>query len=412
MRDVGPVMLNVVRRLVKWGHAVKPGSTRSNVRTIAVASGATLVVTLPPYFSGVLVLQLTNDLRFGVAAFGAATAVHYGVGAGLSFHAGRVVDVLGAARSLRIAMLLTTLSSFGIGYATTNWFGLAAFLALGGASHAFCQPAVNRLIVNRIGLQTMGLAFGVKQSAPPVGSLLAGLIVPAMAFALGWQSTFYLSAVLSLLVMLLVGRPQVPPAGLSERKKRAPLAQRNLLLWLTLAFSFAVGANAATLAFYVDSAVTAGTTQQRAGLFFAVASVVSVATRITAGLALDRTTIVPLKLVASLVGAGAAGFLLLATQRTGLMVVGVVLALGLNWGFPSAFWIGLMRAYPQEPGRITGAMQPGGFGAMIVPLLFGILVESLGYTFAWLMLFGISVVSTCVFWYCASRLGVHATDAG
>lgn len=367
-------------------------------------------MTLPPYFSGVLVLQLTNDLKFGVAAFGAATAVHYGFGAVLSFHAGRIVDVLGAARSLQIAMLLTTLSSFGVGYATTNWWGLAGFLALGGVSHAFCQPAVNRLIVNRIGLKTMGLAFGVKQSAPPVGSLLAGLIVPVMALTFGWQSTFYLSAVLSLAVMLLVGRPQVPAAGLSERPKRAPLAQRNLLMWLTLAFSFAVGANAATLAFYVDAAVTAGTTQQRAGLFFAVASIVSVVTRISAGVALDRSAVVPLKLVASLVGAGAVGFVLLATQHIPLMVVGVVLALGLNWGFPSAFWIGLMRAYPDEPGRITGAMQPGGFGAMVVPLLFGILVESRGYTAAWLLLLSISVVSTAVFWHCASRLGVTTDD--
>jgi MFS family permease len=390
---------------------VETASTRSNVRTIAVASGATLVVTLPPYFSGVLVLQLTNDLKFGVAAFGAATAVHYGFGAGLSFHAGRLVDVLGAARSLQIAMLLTTLSSFGIGYATTSWFGLAAFLALGGASHAFCQPAVNRLIVNRIGPKTMGIAFGVKQSAPPVGSLLAGLVVPAMAFAFGWQSTFYLSAVLSLAVMLAVGRPQVPPAGLGERPKRTPLAQRNLLLWLTLAFSFAVGANAATLAFYVDAAVTAGTTQQRAGVFFAIASVVSVVTRIAAGAALDRTAVVPLKLVACLVGAGAVGFVLLATQRTGLMVIGVVLALGLNWGFPSAFWIGLMRLYPDQPGRITGAMQPGGFGAMLVPLVFGIVVEARGYTSAWLMLLIISVVSTSVFFYCANRL-VVPEDSG
>lgn len=386
------------------------GSERSTAGTITIASGATLVVTLPPYFSGVLVVQLTNDLAFGVAAFGAATAVHYGVGAALSFHAGRLVDVVGAARSLRVAMLLTLLSSLGIGYAATSWTHLALFLGLGGASHALCQPAVNRLIVNRIGPRTMGLAFGVKQSAPPLGSLLAGVIVPVMALTLGWRSTFYLSAILSLAVMLAVGRPQVPPAGIGERAKRVPLPQRTLLLWLTLAFSFAVGANAATLAFYVDAAVTAGTTQQRAGLYFALASVLSVMTRIGAGVALDKTPVVPLKLVAVLVGSGSLGFVLLATQRTPLMVVGVVLALGLNWGFPSAFWIGLMRVYPDQPGRITGAMQPGGFGAMVVPLVFGILVESTGYTPAWLFLLALSVVSTGVFWYCASRLGIKTTD--
>lgn len=389
---------------------MKTASPRSNAGTIAIASGATLVVTLPPYFSGVLVVQLTNELAFGVAAFGAATAVHYGVGAALSFHAGRLVDVLGAARSLRLAMLLTMLSSLGIGYVTTSWLGLALCLGLGGVAHAFCQPAVNRLIVNRITPSNMGLAFGLKQSAPPVGSLLAGLIVPILALTFGWRSTFYLSAILSLAVMLTVGRPQVSPAGLSERPKRTPLPQRALLLWLTLAFGFAVGANATTLAFYVDAAVVSGTSQQRAGLFFALASVLSVIVRIGAGVTLDRTAVVPLKLVAVLVGAGSVGFVLLATGRTVLMVVGVVFALGLNWGFPSAFWIGLMRVFPDQPGRITGAMQPGGFGAMLVPLVFGVTVEARGYTVAWLGLLIISLVSTGVFWYCANRLGVAPSE--
>lgn len=408
---VGPATLTQHSQVQWWGRLVETASPRSNAGTIAIASGATLVVTLPPYFSGVLVVQLTNELAFGVAAFGAATAVHYGVGAALSFHAGRLVDVLGAARSLRIAMLLTMLSSLGIGYLTTSWVGLAVSLGLGGVSHAFCQPAVNRLIVNRITPSTMGLAFGVKQSAPPVGSLLAGLIVPVMALTFGWRSTFYLSAILSLAVMLFVGRPQVPPAGMGQRPKRTALPQRTLLLWLTLAFGFAVGANATTLAFYVDAAVVAGTSQQNAGLFFALASVLSVIVRIAAGAMLDRTAVVPLNMVAVLVGAGSVGFVLLATGRTGLMVAGVVLALGLNWGFPSAFWIGLMRVFPDQPGRITGEMQPGGFGAMLVPLVFGVTVEARGYTTAWLGLLVISVVSTGVFFYCARRLGVGSSEA-
>jgi len=390
---------------------VETASPRSNAGTIAIASGATLVTSLPPYFSGVLVVQLTNELAFGVAAFGVATAIHYGVGAALSFHAGRLVDVLGAARSLRVAMFLTMLSSLGIGYMTTSWTGLAVFLGLGGASHAFCQPAVNRLIVNRITPSSMGFAFGVKQAAPPVGSLLAGVIVPVMALTFGWRSTFYLSAILSLAVMWSVGRPQVPPAGLEPRPKRIPLPQRGLLMWLTLAFGCSVGANATTLAFYVNAAVVAGASQQRAGLFFALASVLSVIVRIGAGVALDRTAVVPLKLVAVLVGAGSAGFVLLATQRTPLMVVGIVLALGLNWGFPSAFWIGLMRVFPDQPGRITGAMQPGSFGAMLVPLVFGVTVETRGYTAAWLGLLVISILATAVFWYCANRLGTANRDS-
>jgi len=205
-------------------------------------------------------------------------------------------------------------------------------------------------------------------------------------------------------VMLAVGRPQVPPAGLGEPAKRAPLPQRRLLILLTVAFGFAVGANAATLAFYVDAAVSAGTAQQRAGLFFALASFVSVVTRLVAGIVLDRTSVVPLRLAGILVGIGSFGFVLLASQRTPLMVVGIVFALGFTWGFPSAFWIGLMRVFSDYPGRITGAMQPAGFGAMLAPLIFGVIVESRGYSVGWLFIMVISLIASALFLFSAARL--------
>ena len=113
---------------------------------------------------------------------------------------------------------------------------------------------------------------------------------------------------------------------------------------------------------------------------------------------------VPLRLAGILVGIGSFGFVLLATQKTTLMVIGVVFALGFTWGFPSSFWIGLMRVFSDQPGRITGAMQPAGFGAMLAPLVFGVIVESRGYAVAWLFIGVISLIASALFLLSAVRL--------
>lgn len=383
---------------------MKPASSRSTVGTTLIASAATVVDTLPAYFSGVLVVQLTDDLGFGLAAFGVAMSIYYAIGAALSFHLGRFVDVLGAARSMRIALTLTTISVIGIATLTTRWAGLAFFLAVGGAAHALAQPAVNRLLVNRVPPKNMGIAFGVKQSAPPLGSLFAGFVAPLVALTFGWRSSYLMAAVIAIVVMIAVGPPRVKPTGLRDRPKQDPLPHRSTIFLLMLAFAFAFGANAVTLAFYVDAAVASGLSQQRAGAYFALASVVSIATRLTAGIVLDRTDVVPLRLSGILLSVGTIGFLLLATGNTVLMTVGVVFAIGFTWGFPSSFWIGLMRVFADHPGRITGAMQPAGFGAMAAPLVFGVIVESRGYAAGWLFIFLIAAIAAVLFLWSSFRL--------
>lgn len=390
---------------------MKPASSRSTMGTMAIASAATVVDTLPPFLSGVLVVQLTEDLGFGVAAFGTAMAIYYAIGATMSFHLGRVVDVIGAARAMRIALTLTMISVLGIGGLSTRWAGLAFFLGVGGLAHALSQPAVNRLLVNRVPPKNMGIAFGVKQSAPPLGSLIAGFAAPMVALALGWRTAFFASALIAVIVIITVGPPRVKPTGLRGRPKQAPLPHRSTIFLVMLAFAFAFGANAVTLAFYVDAAVSAGVSQQLAGVFFGLASFVSVLVRLAAGIILDRTDVVPLRLAGFLVAGGTVGFLLLATQQTVLMVIGVIFALGFTWGFPSAFWIGLMRVFADQPGRITGAMQPAGFGAMAAPLVFGVIVEARGYTAGWLFIFVIAGIAAGLYLWSSVRLTLPPRDA-
>ncbi len=383
---------------------MRPAASRSPRGAIAIGVAATVVGGLPGFVTGVMVVQLTRDLGFGVAGLGLAMSFYYGVGAALSVHLGRLVDILGAARSLRLAGAGTAVAVWGIAATADRLSVLIAWLSLAGAAHMLGQPAANRLLVNRVGADRLGTAFGVKQSAPGVASMLAGLSVPAIALTVGWRWTYVLCGVLAVIVVVSVGKPMVRPPGRQERGPRPPLRDRSTIVLLTFAFAFAFGANAITLAFYVDSAVVAGATQSVAGTVFAVASVAAIVTRLVAGVICDRTRVVPLRLAASLLAGGSVGLVMLATGRPTLMVVGIVIALGLTWGFPGVFWLALIRAYPDQPGRITGALQPGGFGAMLAPLVFGLIVEAVGYGPGWLFTAGTSVVAATIMFVAAGRL--------
>lgn len=357
--------------------------TPSAVRSTAVASAATVVGGLPAFITGVMAVQVTRDLGFGLAGLGSAVTIYYATGAVAAVPLGRLADRIGATLSLRLATAGAAAASLGVAVAVHSWVALASCLAIAGVSHALGQPAANRLLVNRVPAARLGTAFGFKQSAPPIASALAGFSIPAVALTVGWRWAYVLSAGAAVAVMLSVGRRAVEPRVGRRRGKRTPLRNRSTIVVLTIGFGLAFGANSVMLAFYVDAAVAAGLSQRSAGVVFAVASVGAIVTRLIAGAVCDRTSVEPMYLSGILVGLGSVGVLLLAVGQPATMAVGILVALGLTWGFPGVFWLALVRTYPVAPGRITGALALGGFGAVLAPLLFGVVVERAGYPPAW-----------------------------
>ena len=363
--------------------SIGAGSER---RALIVGTAVTVTGSLPVFFIGAMAVQLTRDLGFGTVGIGAATAVFFGSMAVSAPFLGRAADRLGATRSLRIATLASALASGGIALLAWHWWMLAVWLALAGMATAFSQPAVNRLLVNRVRLDRLGTAFGLKQSAPPTASMLAGLSVPAIALTIGWQWAYVATAVAALAATVAVGpRPATPPTPPSRREgnRVEPLRDRPTLVVLALGFTLAFASSSVLLSYYVDSAVHAGEPQDYAGLVFALASLTAVAARVLAGMACDRYVFRPLNLCAVFLGFGAAGLALMAVGGRPAMTLGAVLGLTGTWGFPGVFWFALVRAYPDTPGRITGAMAPAAGGAMFGPVLFGVLASGPGYPIAW-----------------------------
>lgn len=367
--------------------AVERPRQRSSMQAVLVGSGATVVCALPVYLLGALAVQVTQEFEFGLTQLGIAVALFRATGAVVAGLTGYLADRLGATRSLRIAIVLAALSSIGVSGLANSYVSLVAWLMLGAIGKSLCQPAANRLLVNNVREGRRGIAFGVKQSAAPASTMIGGLSVPLIALTVGWRWAYVMVAVLSAIVLIAIGRRPSSSGGAARKARPAAgrLRDPRTIVTLALAFGLGTAASSTVPTFYVDAAVRAGTTEQIAGTFLAAASIAAMITRIVTGFAADRIVRGHTILCAGLLAFGALGLLALAADSPGLMTVGAIVALAGTWGFNAVFWFTLMQAYPDAPGKITGAVSPGGLaGGVVGPILMGALAERFGYPAGWM----------------------------
>lgn len=353
---------------------------------MVLGSSVTVVAVLPQFLAGAMAVQITEDLRFGVAGLGLAVAMFRMTQILTSVPLGRLADRLGAVRSMRAAAAVALVASIGIALTAQDLLTLSAWMVFASCANALGQPAANRLLVHRVPTGRLGFAFGLKQAATPTASMLSGFAVPVIALNWGWRWGYAVGALMALVVIVAVGRrPPVPAAqrpGPGASKPR--LENRRVVVLLAAAFGCALLAISVVPTFFVAAAVEAGVSLSRAGVYLAAGSASAVIVRLIAGHACDRIVVHPLRLASFMIATGSVGIGMLALMRPWAMAVGVILALGGAWGFNGVFWYALVGAYRGTPGRITGAMNPGGFaGATLGTLGFGVVAETLSYTVAW-----------------------------
>ncbi|QIN79914.1 MFS transporter [Rubrobacter marinus] len=369
-------------------------SEKRNLRPMLIAVSVATVGVLPSFLTGGLAVQIRGEFGFGAGALGLAVAVFFVVSSLSSALAGRVAERIGSHAAMRTSSLVGALALLAVALLAGSWWGLVACLVLGGAGNAIAQPSTNLLIAREVPVGRHGLAFGVKQAAIPVATLLAGLAVPVIAVTLGWRWAFAGGALLALVVALLVPRENdgEPPGRLKEaRAGDAPLAPLILL-----AVGIGLGSTAATPlgAFVVESAVSTGVEVGTAGLLLALGSGVGIVVRVVAGHLADGMTGGRLRLVAGMLVLGTAGFAMLASGAPGLLVVGVVLAFGAGWGWPGLFNFAIVKSSPKAPAAATGITQTGASGgAALGPLLFGYTVEATSFGTAWIATAAVALLS-------------------
>ena len=364
-------------------------SQRSTTGAILLGASVNGVSLLPVFLTGAMAVQLTGDLGFGAAGLGLATSIYRGTGALVSPYFGKLTDRLGVTQAIRLAAVLGATSAIGLGAFTRSWTALVGWLLLAGCSQAFGRPAANRLLANSVNPKRLGTAFGIKNSAPPTATMLAGLAVPLVVLTHGWQRAYLLSAILPVFVFIAAGRRSPKPQRKVAAKARAAaatgrLANRRLMGTLIVCFGLGTMTSSVVTVFYVDAAVSAGLPEGFAGAMLAAGSASAIASRVLGGVISDRIATGHLKFCGGLLAVGSVGLFILAMDRPEAMVIGVLIALCGAWGFNGIFWYALVRSYPKSPGLITGALAPGALlGATVGPTVFGAVASLTAYPVSW-----------------------------
>jgi MFS family permease len=346
---------------------------------------ANALVVLPVFLTGALSVFMRRDLGFGEGRLGLAISMYFTSAALASVPGGRLAERLGASRALVLAAAVSGLCMVGLAVATRSWSHLAALLVLVGLSSGFGQPASNLAVARLAPEDRQGLAFGVKQGAIPVATMLAGLMVPLIAVPFGWRWGFAAGALAAVPLGLAAAHLEVgAPVAPADRRRDTPAR-----LLALLAGAVAVGTAGVTAvgSFYVESATAGGVSPSTAGALFSLGSGAGFVARILWGWVADLQQEGRLRDVALLMLAGAVGVAVLGIPQPLIMLaVATVIVFALGWGWTGLFNFAVVRLNPRAPAAATGITQSGVYvGGIVGPLGFGALVEATSYRIGWLV---------------------------
>jgi MFS family permease len=366
---------------------------RTGVRTTIGAATSSVLFGMPLYLSGSLAVLMRADLGFDEAQLGTAFTLFFLVGAVVSVPGGALSERVGPRRAMVVGGLGSVLALVGIATLADTYGEFLSLLLFAGVANGLSQPATNLAIADGVPALRHGLAFGLKQSAGPASTLLAGLVVPLVVLV-GWRWAFGGAGLLWLLVVVaLPAIPSVPGRQRSPFRARpsadAPLAT---LVLLAAGATFAMAAAACLSAFLVSASVQVGMDVSAAGLLFAGGSVSSILVRVSAGWLADRRDGGHLFVVTGMLLLGALGYTLLAFGANRVfLVAGTILAFGAGWGWTGLHNFAVVRGSPGAPGVATAVTQTGILlGGVLGPVVFGFVVVRAGYQMAW---FGAAVFS-------------------
>jgi MFS family permease len=370
----------------------------SSLSAGAAAVSVTTVGVLPVYMVGVLWVQIREDLGFGVSLLGTLVACFFFTSGLASFTAGMVVRRFGTSPVVRLSAVISAASMLVIALAAQHTVALIAALVVAGWGNGVGQPASNDLIARAVSSTRHGLAFGTKQAAIPLSTMIAGIAVPVVAIPLGWRPAFAIGAGLALLVVLTVpGGRRLPPPGTATPSEAAGPFRRAPLLVLSAGVMLGAGSGNALGSFFVATAVDGGISPATAGVLAAVASGIGAASRITFGWLADKVRTKWLNVVAAQMVLGGFAYALLGTGVEELIAAGAVIGYCTGWAWAGLSTFAVARMHPGMAARATSITQGGmGAGAALGPLLFGLVASATSYSVAWYANAGIALLAGVV----------------
>jgi MFS family permease len=352
------------------------------MRPAVVAMAVDTVGVLPVFLTGALAVQLRDDIGLSLDSLGLVYASYFTAAALLSAALAHVSERTGPEWSLRIGSAIYVAAFLGIASVAESPVVLSAFIALAGVGTALTRTASSVLVARNVAADRQGLAFGLKHCSIPVGTLLAGLSVPAVALTFGWRWAFVIAAGLTAGVLIAIPSPS--GRWLPRRDDGRADMSRGMLIFAAVSFGLGSCAAASLGAYTVSTAVASGMSEGAAGLLVAVGSVFGLTSRLLVGHWSDRRRGSQLDLVTWMLLVGGVAFLLLGSVHEWVMLLAVPLAFATGWAWLGSYNLAMVRLNPVAPGAAVGVTQTGAFvGAIAGPAGLGFLAERYSFTAVW-----------------------------
>ena len=177
--------MSVVRLALVSTMSIQSIATASTVTLSAIAPLVAAAIGMPSSFIGTYVCFIYIGAAFAAVAGGTMVTRYGGI------HVSQGCLILAA-----IGLMLSAVANF--------WCICLGGLLL-GLSYGPITPASSDILAHTVPKERMGFVFSLKQTAVPLGSALAGFIVPSVAlWANNWQAGPHVMAIFALSVALLV----------------------------------------------------------------------------------------------------------------------------------------------------------------------------------------------------------------
>ena len=367
---------------------------------------------LPPLAAMTLVQAMTAMALFAVPVLAPAIAASVdidtamvGLYKSVAFVGAAILALLSGSLVLRhggvrVNQVSVMLAAAGIGLAVT---GSVPVIALGavlvGMGYGLATPAASHVLAGVTPVNRRGLVFSIKQSAVPLGGLVAGVLLPPIAEHLGWVWAVALASAMVLSAALLIQplRARLDDDRSPGHRVRIDAPGQSVRLILTtpelrpmalVAFGFAA-MQLSVIAFFVTFLVErSGLALVVAGLLFSVMQGAGVVARVVWGWVMDRW--ISARALLGLLGVGTVASTLTATLFSEAWPLAGMAAVCVVLGLTAIAWNGIYlaeisRVVPTEKvGLATGgALMFTFLGIVAGPSSFGAILTATGsYTAA------------------------------
>jgi predicted MFS family arabinose efflux permease len=335
---------------------------------------------------------VAHDLGVPASMVGTYLSLLYIGSSTAALASGGLVLRAGAIRLSQVALMLCAI---GLLLAAVPWLTVVALSAVViGLGYGPITPASSHVLARTAPAHRRALTFSIKQTGVPAGTALAGIVVPPLAVAFGWQVGVAVVAVLC--VIVAIAAQPLRSALDADRDRTSRLSAAALVAALKLvtsspglrtmaAVSFVyAGAQMCVSGFIVAYLADGiGLPLVIAGLGLSTANVAGVGARIAWGGVADR--ILSPRSTLSMLGALMAVCAVLAALFTAAWPVWTILSVCAALGATAIGWNGVYLAEvarlaaPGQAGLATGGCLFFTFvGVVISPFLFGVVERATG----------------------------------